>query len=122
MLANIFYRREFSRLDAAEVSVGDYDYMCDFRASILSDDSVLGQAFREFNAVDGTETCCRLRIRSMSVGDVVRTADGVFLCASTGWTELTGDVALFFGLRAKNPDFAEATSGCSSLKIPKMGG
>ena len=104
MLANIFYRREFSRVDAAEVFEGDYDYMCDYQPSILSDDSVLGQAFREFNAVDGTEICCRLRMRSMSVGDVVRTSDGVFLC---GWTELTGDVAAAFDARANNPDFAE---------------
>jgi len=45
--------------------------------------------FREMNAVDGTETCRKLRVRSMSVGDVAidtRVGQGVaYYCASYGW-------------------------------------
>jgi len=43
--------------------------------------------FREMNAVGGTETCCRLRVRSMSVGDVaIDVATGeAWYCAAFGW-------------------------------------
>jgi hypothetical protein len=44
--------------------------------------------FRQMNAVDGTELCCKLRVRSMSVGDVAVDAAGVaHLCCSCGWAE-----------------------------------
>lgn len=43
--------------------------------------------FRDMNAVEGTETCCKLRVRSMSVGDIaLDTREGVaWYCAPTGW-------------------------------------
>lgn len=45
-------------------------------------------AFRQMNAVDGTELCCQLRVRSMSVGDVAVDSNGVaHLCCSMGWAE-----------------------------------
>lgn len=45
--------------------------------------------FREMSAVEGTETCCKMKVRSMSVGDVAvdtRVGQGVaYYCASYGW-------------------------------------
>lgn len=51
----------------------------------------LDALFRDMNAVDGTETCCRLRVRSMSVGDVaIDTATGeAWCCASIGWERVS---------------------------------
>lgn len=108
MLANIFYRKQpnFRDVSPDSLCASDFDYVCDFQPSILSQDGALGQVFCEFNAVDGTETCCKLRLRSMSVGDVVRTTDGVFLCASAGWEPVTGDAAAGFDARARAADFS----------------
>lgn len=46
--------------------------------------------FEAMNAVDGTELCCRLRVRSMSVGDLLQdVATGEILaCAPCGWEKV----------------------------------
>lgn len=102
MLVNVFYRREFGRVDVADVKASDYDYVCDLQ--VTGETPGLEYAFREMNAVDGTETCCKLRVRSMSVGDVVVMPGGAFLCMSTGWNQIT-EVA-DFAARVKVGDFA----------------
>ncbi len=66
----------------ASVSRALYDDVGVVEAEHLED------LFRDMNAVvDGTETCCRLRVRSMSVGDVaIDTRDeSAHYCASEGW-------------------------------------
>ena len=49
----------------------------------------LEDLFRDMNAVEGNETCCKMKVRSMSVGDVAidtRVGHGVaYYCASYGW-------------------------------------
>jgi hypothetical protein len=43
--------------------------------------------FRDMNAVTGDETCCRLGVRSMSVGDLAIDPEGiVHYCAPGSWT------------------------------------
>lgn len=57
----------------------------------------LEDCFRQMNVVDGTELPVKLKVRSMSVGDVVVLGSGkVFFCAMTGWQELTSEEALKF--------------------------
>lgn len=50
----------------------------------------LDTLFREMNVVDGTELPVQLKVRSMSVGDIVidLKARKAFYCSSVGWTEL----------------------------------
>ena len=61
------------------VSRDDYDKVADVPAEELE------AVFREMNAVDGTELCCKLGVRSMSVGDVA-VKDGVaHYCCGMGW-------------------------------------
>jgi len=48
----------------------------------------LGEVFRVMNAVDGTELCCQMGVRSMSMGDIAVDEDGVaHYCAATSWGE-----------------------------------
>lgn len=53
-----------------------------------------GEVFRMMNAVDGSELCCKLGVRSMSVGDVLveERPDGRFgramACDPVGWKEV----------------------------------
>jgi len=58
-------------------------------------EAALNETFRRFNCVTGdakTEDCVRLRIRSMSVGDVVKApleSDGkYFVVCGIGWKEI----------------------------------
>ena len=48
----------------------------------------LEHLFRELNAVDGTEVCCKMGVRSMSVGDVAIDTrdDTAYYCEGVGWT------------------------------------
>jgi len=48
------------------------------------------QVFRPMNAVDGTEIPVKLKVRSMSCGDVVvdMKTSKAWVCASAGWDEL----------------------------------
>jgi len=82
----VLYRTEKYNPDEAPSSVN----LADYRevATVESDD--LETLFREMNCVDGTETCCRLRVRSLSVGDVAIDPSGsAFYCASCGWEPVT---------------------------------
>jgi len=64
----------------ASVKLTDYDEVATVEAPDLD------ALFREMNAVDGDETCCKLRVRSMSVGDVaVDDVGQAHFCASAGW-------------------------------------
>lgn len=52
------------------------------------DAATLGEVFRKMNVVDGTELPVQLKVRSMSVGDVV-VADGVaHVCCPIGWEKV----------------------------------
>ena len=50
--------------------------------------NILELVWTDHNAVSGTERCCQLRIRSLSVGDVVQLDDRAFACESIGWVEI----------------------------------
>lgn len=54
--------------------------------------------FRQMNVVDGTELPVRLRVRSMSVGDVIINVNEAkaFVVASFGFDELASDVYKLF--------------------------
>jgi hypothetical protein len=69
----------------ADVDLSDYQAVATVEAPDLD------ALFRDMNAVDGTETCCKLRVRSMSVGDVaIDTAMGeAWCCAGFGWEPVT---------------------------------
>jgi hypothetical protein len=54
----------------------------------LPGDGALEHVFRAHNAVDGTERNVTLRIRSLSVGDVVQLDERAFAVDSVGWTEI----------------------------------
>lgn len=73
--------RDAMFITAANVDLGNYRLVAEVEAD--SPDGV----FRDMNAVDGTELCCQLRVRSMSVGDLLIRRDTleVLLCASCGW-------------------------------------
>lgn len=48
----------------------------------------LEDLFRIMNAVDGTEHCCVIDVRSMSVGDIAIDESGqAHFCASMGWKQ-----------------------------------
>lgn len=53
----------------------------------------LDETFRRFNAVDGTEDCVKFRVRSLSVGDVIKAPcvpEGKFyLIMGCGYKEIT---------------------------------
>jgi len=62
----------------------------DYKEVALVDAPDLEDLFREMNNVDGTETCCKLEIRSMSVGDVAIDESGeAHYCAGSGWEPVT---------------------------------
>jgi hypothetical protein len=50
----------------------------------------LSTLFREMNVVDGTELPVKLKVRSLSVGDIVMDvmARKCWYCSPVGWTEL----------------------------------
>ncbi len=52
----------------------------------------LEQVFRLMNVVDGTELPVKLKVRSLSVGDVVveKASGKKWYCASIGWKEIDG--------------------------------
>lgn len=66
---------------AMEVVTGEYHLVTEFEA-----DSI-GTVYRDMNAVDGNEHVCELRVRSMSVGDLVLETDTekLFYCDPFGW-------------------------------------
>jgi hypothetical protein len=73
----------------ASVNLSNYDVV-----GVVEADDLEG-LFREMNAVDGTETCCKLRVRSMSVGDVAVDDEGMaHFCASAGWEAVYVDPSL----------------------------
>lgn len=93
-MASIFYRK-----DMIQPGLG-YFYVCDLDIPAEAE-APLEWVFREMNAVDGTETCCRLKVRSMSVGDVVVHEGKAWECAPAGWEEVTNnpvDLAFLVGV------------------------
>lgn len=53
------------------------------------EEGVLDQVFDLHQTVRGTERNCQLRIRSLSVGDVVRLGDRAWACDRVGWREIS---------------------------------
>jgi len=50
--------------------------------------SCVGETFQLMNAVEGDELCCKMSVRSMSVGDVVVDESGqAHYCCAAGWGE-----------------------------------
>ena len=85
MTATVLYTRdwafEYSMGMTAAVEQGrdhtiDPDRYCSIVVRVYDkpedDAKVLNGTYRTMNAVDGDELCCQLRVRSMSVGDIVR--------------------------------------------------
>ena len=50
----------------------------------------LEEIFRQFNVVDGSEhiSTANLKVRSLSVGDLVKIGDTHYVCAPLGWRKL----------------------------------
>lgn len=66
----------------------------DFIASLANLDHH-DDVFRPMNVVDGTELPVRLKVRSMSCGDIVvdMKTSKAWVCADFGWGELPSDFA-----------------------------
>lgn len=110
MLVAVFYRRpaesdRFANPTPSAALRADYAYVCD--VPVLDGAQVPEEdVFREMNAVDGTETCCQLRLRSMSVGDVLVISDKqVLYCASCGFEPVPDPAADEFRAAAEASDF-----------------
>jgi len=80
-MATIFYskRSPFEPKLYPGVLYTSYDPICE----LPTDD--LEVIFREMNVVDGREIPITLRVRSMSVGDLVVVNGKGYLCAGSGW-------------------------------------
>ncbi len=77
--------------EAPMALVDEYEVLAGVRANEIPfriPASVLDLIYRDHQAVTGTERNVRLRIRSLSVGDVVQLDSRRFACASVGWTEI----------------------------------
>ena len=83
MKFTVYYSKEMDRTPR-DLSPAAFDKIAEVEGDEPDD------VFREMNAVDGTETCCKLRVRSMSVGDVLVAENGIsYLCESAGWKRIT---------------------------------
>ena len=71
--------------DPVDVDLADYKPIAHVQALDLE------ALFRDMNAVDGTEKCCRLRVRSMTVGDVAIDLETgtAWYCEPAGWKSVT---------------------------------
>lgn len=89
MRYRVFYADRFPRTFMApaptKVNLGE-----GFTEVTTVETDTLETLFREMNVVDGTELPIKLRVRSMSVGDVaVEEGSGrAHYCASVGWSEV----------------------------------
>jgi hypothetical protein len=83
MKYRVYYRKSLRDVGFAisnTVNMADYEMIGTINADSLE------HLYRDMNAIDGTETCCKMRVRSMSVGDIAIDADGIsHYCASFGW-------------------------------------
>ena len=95
-MLHVFYRKnwgprwvEMKKIPGDPDEASDLEYIC----SIDIPSDKFAQVFREMNCVDGGEIVCELKVRSLSVDDVVMIDNGgklplkVMQCASVGWTE-----------------------------------
>jgi hypothetical protein len=89
----VFYlKREHSRdaymLDGCKANPDMYEKVACVQATDKED------LFRRMNVVDGSEQEYvgrgKLEIRSLSVGDVVVSEEGTYLCAGVGWEKVIG--------------------------------
>lgn len=88
----VLYRKTFPRVTGVMpdfVNMVDYDEVITL-ANEHPVNEGLEAVFRDMNAVDGDEVCCMLKVRSMSVGDLVITHvddqnERAYYCAPTGW-------------------------------------
>jgi len=83
---SVYYALENKFLDPADkVDLSTFKMVGSLEAN--SEDDI----YRQMNAVMGDELCCQLRIRSMSVGDVlVDEATGKAVgCCGCGWKDVT---------------------------------
>lgn len=107
----VLYKKTFPKTGETPVSVEmkDYDEVTSltfggpvgYPSGSVNED--LEMIFRDMNAVDGDETCCKLKVRSMSVGDVVIDASGnAHYCAHTGWTKVEMKVTTRFDTILEN--------------------
>lgn len=63
--------------------------LCGYDEVAVIEAECLDDLFRKMNVVDGTELPLKMKIRSMSCGDVAIDETGrKFFCALVGWTEL----------------------------------
>jgi hypothetical protein len=88
MIYSVWYRKKFSSTFDVPSSLNkdDYKHITDLDATNLED------VFRKMNAVAGTELPLQLKVRSLSVGDVVIEKGGlnaIWYCAPCGWEKVT---------------------------------
>lgn len=89
----VLYRKTFPRVTGVTpdfVVMTDYDEVITLANEYPITEGGLEVVFRDMNAVDGDELCCTLKVRSMSVGDVVITHvddqnERAYYCAPSGW-------------------------------------
>jgi len=93
-MIEVYYTKSLHNLvrsTPTEVDPADYDKVAEIGPDDTQDGAsidCLGAVFRAMNAVDGSELCCKLHVRSMSVGDIA-VIDGVaHYCCSTGWAQV----------------------------------
>lgn len=80
----VFYAKDaMAGYKVPNFSPADYDEVVVVEAECLND------LFRKMNVVDGDELPVRMKIRSMSCGDVaIDEAGKKYFCALVGWNEL----------------------------------
>lgn len=90
MIYTVFYSKDMRAAwmkscdnDVETIAKTDYDEITKIEAESL------GAAFRLMNVVDGDELPTKLKVRSLSVGDIVVDANGkASLCAPIGWIKV----------------------------------
>jgi hypothetical protein len=90
-LYRVFYNtaHEFKGFSTIEKTIGDITAGKFKEVATLETES-LDTLFREMNVVDGDELPVKLKVRSLSVGDIVMDvkSEKCWYCAPIGWTEL----------------------------------
>jgi len=69
---------------------GTYEKITEFEVEETSIPKILEKVYREMNIVDGKEDerVYRLKVRSMSVGDIVKIKGRTFRVNNVGWSEI----------------------------------
>lgn len=90
-LYRVFYNTASARSGLPTMKNISIDIISEkYKEIALVETESLDTLFREMNVVEGDELPVKLKIRSMSVGDIVLNVvtDKASYCAATGWADL----------------------------------